>query len=157
MSQNAATFRAYGRLLVALIAAAALSFVAGLVAAELAGKIPCHGEGLGCNIDAAIGGYGVIIAALLGPIVYAVTLLVAQNRVAVGGALVVLLIPIAGFYLLAEGEHWRYVGFCPSQAFRTFMVMGLPPVLTVLVQWLILRFAVRPERVHLLPNCATPP
>ncbi len=126
MSQNAATFRVYGRLLVALIAAAALSFVAGLVAAELAGKIPCHGEGLGCNIDSAIGGYGVIIAALLGPIIYAITLLVAQNRVAVAGALVVLLIPIAGFYLLAEGEHWRYVGFYPSQAFRTFMVMGAP-------------------------------
>src|SRR5581483_988401 len=143
MSREAATLRAYGRLLLGLVAAGALSFVAGFGFAEMAGRIPCHGEGLGCNIDAAVGAYGVIIAAVLGPIIYAVTLLVAQNRIALGGALVVLLIPIAGFYLLAEGEHWRYVGFYPYAELRTFMVMMLPPVLTVLVQWLILRIAVR--------------
>ncbi len=131
-------------MLAALVAAGILSFFAAMTFAELAGKMPCHGEGLGCNIDAAIGGYGVIIAALLGPIVYGIALLVAQNRVALCGALAVLLLPIVGFYLLAEGEHWRYVGFYPDQAFRTFIVMLLPPVLTVLFQWLILRIAVRP-------------
>ncbi len=59
-------------------------------------------------------------------------------------ALVVLLVPIAGLYLLAEREHRRYAGFYPDAAFRTFMVMVLPTALTVLGQWLILRIAVRP-------------
>jgi hypothetical protein len=137
--------RTYIRLLLALVAAGALSFVAGFAVAEMAGRIPCQGEGLACNIDAAIGAYGVIIAAVLGPLIYAVTLLVAQNRIALGGALVVLLTPIVAFYFLSQGEHWRYVGFYPYGEFRTFMVMALPPALTVIVQWLILRIAVRPR------------
>ena len=37
------------------------------------------------------------------------------------------------------------MGFYPYEAFRTFMVMALPPALTVIVQWLILRIAVRPK------------
>jgi hypothetical protein len=134
--------RAYGRLLLALVVAGAVSFGAGFASAEMAGHIPCQGEGLACNIDAAVGGYGVIIAAVLGPIIYGVTLLVARNRIALGGALVVLLIPIVGFCLLSQGEHWRYVGFYPYEEFRTFMVMALPPALTVVVQWLILRLAI---------------
>ena len=97
--------RAYGRLLLALVAACALSFGAGFSLAEMAGRIPCQGEGLACNIDDAVGAYGVIIAAVLGPIIYAVTLFVAQNRIALGGALAVLLTPIVAFYLLSQGEH----------------------------------------------------
>lgn len=138
--------RPYGRLVLALLAAGVLSFLAGIAFAETVGIIPCQGEGLACNIDAAVGGYGVIIAAMLGPIIYGVTLLVARNRIALGGALAVLLVPIIGFYLLAMSDHWRYVGFYPYQDFRTFLVMALPPALTVMVQWLILRIAVGPKR-----------
>jgi hypothetical protein len=134
------------RIALALVAACVLSFVVGFIFTEMVSDIPCRGEGLACNIDAVVGAYGVIIAAVLGPIIYAVTLLVAQNRIALGGALVVLLIPIVGFYLLSEGKHWRYVGFYPYKEFRTFMVMALPPALTVIVQWLILRIAVGPKR-----------
>jgi len=137
---------AYVRLLVALVASGVVSLAAGFGIAERAGRIPCQGEGLGCNIDDAIGAYGVIIAAVLGPIIYAVTLLVARNRIALGGAVVVLLAPIVAFYFLSQGEHWRYVGFFPYEEFRTFMVMALPPALTVVVQWLIFRIAVRPEK-----------
>jgi nitrate/nitrite transporter NarK len=137
--------RPYIRLLLAIVVAGVVSFGAGLGFAEIAGRIPCHGEGLACNIDAAIGAYGVIIAAVLGPLIYAVTLLVAQNRIALGGALLVLLTPIVAFYFLSQGEHWRYVGFYPYKEFRTLMVMALPPALTVVVQWLILRIALWPK------------
>lgn len=147
--------RAYGRLVLALVAAGVVSFLAGLVFTETVGTVPCQGEGLACNIDAAVGGYGVIIAAVLGPVICGVTLLVARNRTALGGALAVLLLPIAGFYLLAMSDHWRYVGFYPYKDFRTFLVMALPPALTVIVQWLILRVAVgskRPEGDVSLPG-----
>jgi len=137
--------RPYGRLVLALVAAGALSFLAGFAVTKTVGNIPCRGEGLACNIDAAVGAYGVIIAAVLGPIIYGVTLLVARNRIALG-ALAVLLVPIIGFYLLAMSDHWRYVGFYPYADFRTFLVMTLPPALTVIVQWLILRITVGPKR-----------
>ena len=138
--------RPYGRLVLALVAAGALSFLAGFAVTKTVGNIPCRGEGLACNIDAAVGAYGVIIAAVLGPIIYGVTLLVARNRIALGGALAVLLVPIIGFHLLAMSDHWRYVGFYPYADFRTFLVMTLPPALTVIVQWLILRITVGPKR-----------
>ena len=138
--------RSYGQLVLALVAAGALSFPAGFAVTETVGIVPCQGEGLACNIDTAVGGYGVIIAAVLGPIIFGVTLLIARNRTALGGALVVLLLPILGFYLLAMSDHWRYVGFYPYGDFRTFLVMTLPPALTVMVQWLILRIVVGPEK-----------
>ncbi len=78
--------RPYVRLVLALLAASVLSFLAGVVFMETVGAIPCEGEGLACNIDAAVGGYGVVIFAVLGPIIYGVTLLVAENRAAVIGA-----------------------------------------------------------------------
>ena len=74
--------RPYVRLVLALLAAGVLSFLAGVVFMETIGTVPCEGEGLACNIDAAVGGYGVIIFAVLGPIIYGVTLLVAKNRTA---------------------------------------------------------------------------
>jgi hypothetical protein len=137
--------RPYGRLVFALVAAGAVSVFAGIAFTEFVGDIPCQGEGLACNIDAAVGAYGVNIASVLGPIIFAVTLLIARNRTALGGALIVLLVPILGFYLLAMSDHWRYVGFYPYKDFRTFLVMALPPALTVVVQWLILRIAIRPD------------
>ena len=137
--------RAYGRLVLALLAAGALSFLAGLVITQTVGIVPCQGEGLACNIDAAVGGYGMIIFAVLGPIIFGVTLLVARNRTALGGALAVLLVPIIGFYLLGMSDHWRYIGFEPYKSLRTFLVMALPPALTVVIQCLILRIAIRPD------------
>src|SRR4051812_11338310 len=136
--------RPYIRLVLMLLAAGVLSFLAGVVSMETFGTIPCEGEGLSCNIDAAVGGYGVIIFAVLGPIIYGVTLLVAENRTAVAGALGVLLVPILGFYLLAMSDGWRYIGFDTYKSLRTFLVMAAPPALTVIVQWLILRIAITP-------------
>ena len=137
--------RPYVRLVLTLLAAGVLSFLAGVVFVETVGTVPCEGEGLACNIDAAVGGYGVIIFAVLGPIIYGVTLLVAKNRTAVAGALGVLLVPILSFYLLAMSDNWRNIGFDAYKSLRTFLVMAAPPALTVIVQWLILRIAVRPR------------
>jgi hypothetical protein len=137
--------RPYGRLVLVLVAAGALSFLAGLVVTQTVGIVPCQGEGLACNIDAAIGGYDMIIFAVLGPIIFGVTLLIARNRTALGGAALVLLVPIIGFYLLGRSDHWRYIGFEPYKSLRTFLVMALPPALTVVIQWLILRIAVGSE------------
>jgi hypothetical protein len=132
------------RLIVMLLVAGGVSLLAGLALSWLAGLMPCQGEGLACNIDAAIGGYGAIIWAVLGPIVFGVTLLVAKNRVALAGAMAVLLLPLIAFYCSAKFEAWRYVGFYPYKDLRTFLVMFVPPALTVLVQYLVLRLVVPP-------------
>ena len=119
----------------ALVAAGALSFLAGFAATESVGNIPCQGEGLAWQYRC--GGrrlWRVIIAAVLGPIIYGVTLFVARNRIALGGAIAMLLVPIIGFCLLAMSDHWRYVGFYPYADFRTFLVLTLPPALTVIAQ-----------------------
>ena len=50
------------KLVLALFAAGALSFLAGLIFMETVGAIPCEGEGLACNIDAAVGGSGAAAA-----------------------------------------------------------------------------------------------
>jgi len=137
--------RAYVRLLLALAATSVLSFLAGMAFAEIAGRLLCEGEGLACNIDAAVGAYGVIITAVLGPIAYAVAFLIAPRRTALGWTLAVLLAMLIGIYFLAKSDYWYYVGFEAYRSFRTFLVMTVPPALTVIVQWLILRIAVRPE------------
>ncbi|MCJ7528160.1 MAG: hypothetical protein MUO37_08635 [Methyloceanibacter sp.] len=131
-----------GRLIVGLLGGGAISCLAGLAANWLAALMPCQGEGLACNIDTAVGAYAVLIFAVLGPIIFGVTLLVAQSRRALAGAAVVLLTPILGFYLLAKSDSWRYVGFYPYKDLRTFLVMFAPPLLVMLVQYLILRLVV---------------
>ena len=42
------------------------------------------------------------------------------------------------FFLISQIEHALYVGFEPDRQLRTFLVTFLPPALTVLVQYLIL-------------------
>jgi nitrate/nitrite transporter NarK len=132
------------RLVVALLAAGALSFLAGLAYIEIIDRVPCQGEGLACNIDQAVGGYGVIIFAILGPIIFGLTLLIARNRVALAGAAVVLLLPVIAFFLITQIEHSTTIGVEPYPQFRTFLVTLLPPALTVLLQYLILRLVVSP-------------
>jgi hypothetical protein len=127
-----------------LLVAGVVSLAAGLAASWVAGLVPCRGERLACNIDAAVGGYGAIIWAALGPLIFGVTLLVAKNRVALAGAMAVLLLPLVGFFCLAKFDSWRYVGFYPDKDLRTFLVMFVLPALTVLVQYLILRLVVPP-------------
>ncbi|MGD9503151.1 MAG: hypothetical protein AB7V40_11775 [Methyloceanibacter sp.] len=130
------------RLVLGLLGAGALSFAAGFALVEATARIPCRGEGLACNIDAAVGAYAVIIWALLGPLVFGVTLFVARNRKALFGAMAVLLaIPIA-VLLLTQFEHTRYVGLEPERQLRTFLVSFAPPALAVLVQYLVLRLVV---------------
>ena len=71
--------RAYARLLVTLVVAGALSCLAGLLFIRIVERMPCHGERLACNIDQAVGAYAVLIYAVLGPIIFAVTLGIAQK------------------------------------------------------------------------------
>ena len=130
------------RLVLGLLGAGVLSLVAGFALVEAAARIPCRGEGLGCNIDQAVGAYAVMIWAALGPLVFGVTLFVARNRTALIGAMAVLLaIPVA-FLFLTQMEHTRYIGFEPERQLRTVLVSFAPTAVTVLVQYLLLRLVV---------------
>ena len=131
-----------GRVVLALFAAGALSFLAGYAFTELIALIPCRGENLACNIDQAIGGYAVVIWAILGPLIFGLVLAIARNRAALLGAAIVLLIPPIAFLLLTQIEHATYVALEPQRQLRTFLVSFAPPALTVLVQYLILRLVV---------------
>lgn len=131
-----------GRVVLALFAAGALSFLAGYAFTELIALIPCRGEGLACNIDQAIGGYAVVIWAILGPLIFALVLAIARNRIALLGALAVLLVPPVAFLLITQIEHALMIGLEPQRQLRTFLVTFAPPALTVLVQYLILRMVV---------------
>jgi hypothetical protein len=126
------------RLLLIVLVAGAMSFVAGFTASKIAALIPCEGEGLACNIDEAVGAYGVLIGTPLGAAVFALTLLVASNRIALTSTTILLLTPLLLFFAIAELDAWRYVGFYPYKDLRTLLVMLLPPALTVLIQALVL-------------------
>jgi hypothetical protein len=128
-----------------LLAAGAVSFLAGMAFTRLIERVPCQGEGLACNIDAAIGAYGVVIWAILGPLIFGLVLSIARNRSALFGAALLLLIPPVAFFLITQIEHTVYIGFEPERQFRTLLVTLVPPALTVLVQYLILRFVVPPR------------
>jgi len=133
----------YLRLVLVLLASGILSFAIGLAIGSVTSMLHCEGERLACNIDVAIGAYATSILAALGPLIFGVTLAVAANQKALLGATLLLLTPLIGGYLLAEFEGWRYVGFYPYPALRTFLVMFLPPFATILTQWLALRTAIR--------------
>ncbi len=130
------------RLILMVLLAAAVSLAAGLAVNWLTDLIPCQGEGLACNIDVAIGGYGSMIWAGLGAVVFAMTLLIARTRKALAGAACVLLLPLIVLFLLTKIDTWRYVGFDPYPSFRSFLTMLAPPACAVVVQYLILRLAV---------------
>jgi hypothetical protein len=131
-----------GKFVLALFATGALSFLAGYAFTELLALIPCRGESLACTIDQAIGGYAVVIWAILGPLIFGLVLAIARNRIALAGAFAVLLVPPVAFFLITQIEHALSVGFEPQRQFRTLLVTFAPPALTVLVQYLILRLVV---------------
>ena len=43
------------------------------------------------------------------------------------------------FFFISSIESWRYVGFDGYSEWRKFLVTFMPPILTVLVQSLVLR------------------
>lgn len=117
------------------------------------GRTPVHashresaGEGLACNIDEAVGAYAVLIYAVLGPIIFAVTLGIARNRRALAGATIVLVAPLLVFFGVASIETRRYVGFDAYTEWRKFLVTFMPPILAVLVQSLIVRAVTGSDR-----------
>lgn len=130
------------KLVLALFTAGALSFLAGLAFVELIGRVPCSGETLVCRINEAIGAYAVIIWAILGPLIFGLVLAIARNRTALLGASLVLLVPPIAFLLLTQIEYTLRIGLEPERLLRTFLVTFMPPALTVLVQYLILRLVV---------------
>jgi hypothetical protein len=85
------------RLLLWLFVASGLSLLIGLAASHIASLMPCQGEGLACNLNEAIGGYAVLIWTCLGPLIFGVILLVANNRVALFGGMALLLAPLLLF------------------------------------------------------------
>ena len=130
---------AYLRVILILLLAGAVSLAAGLATHSFVDVMPCHGEGLACNLDAAIGGYAAIICAGVGPIIFGLTLSFTRTRIALAGtaaALILLLIARVGCDLI---EGWRYVGFYPYPDFRAFLQMFAPPAVAVLIQYLFLR------------------
>jgi hypothetical protein len=131
--------RVYARLVVTLVVAGALSCLAGLLFAQIIARVPCQGEGLACNIDQAVGAYAVLIYAVLGPIIFAVTLGIARNRKALAGAATMLIAPLVVFFAISSIETWRYVGFDTYNEWRKLLVTFMPPILAVLVQSLVLR------------------
>lgn len=133
----------YLRLVLTLLASSILSFAIGIAIGSLTSLLPCQGEGLACNIDVAVGAYATMMLAAIGPLIFGVTLAVATNQKALLGAALVLLTPLIGGYLVAESEGWRYVGFYPYPALRTFLVLLVPPFTTILTQWFALRTAIR--------------
>ena len=127
------------RLLLRLFVAAGLSFLIGLVASYIASLMPCQGEGLACNLNEAIGGYAVFIWTCLGPLIFCVILLVANNRAALIGGMVLLLAPLLFFMVGNFLEVWSTIGFEPYRNLRTALTMFVPPLLVVVTQWRILR------------------
>jgi hypothetical protein len=134
------------RLLIALLVAGALSLLTGLAASATAGVIPCQGEGLACALNEAIGGYAVLIWTVLGPVIFGVVLLVARNRVALAGATILLLAPLVAFLIVTQIEAWQTIGVEPYKELREVLVMIAPPALTVIMQWLVLKFALGLKR-----------
>jgi hypothetical protein len=108
-----------GRPLLGLLGPGALSFLAGLFFVQLIERVPCHGETLACNIDQAIGAYAVIIWAILGPLIFGLTLSIARNRTALLSAAIVLLVPPVAFFVISQIEHTLYLGFEPQRQFRS--------------------------------------
>jgi hypothetical protein len=127
------------KLLIALLAACVISGFAGLASLHVAGLLGCNGERLACNIDEAIGGYGVLIWSVLGPLIYGIVLAVARNHTALLGAAILLLLPPLAFLTITQYEHTIYIGFEPDRQFRTLLVSVGPVVIVVLVQYLVLR------------------
>jgi hypothetical protein len=138
--------RAYARLILTLVIAGALSCLAGLLFRQIIVRVQCQGEGLACNIDEAVGAYAVLIYAVLGPIIFAVTLGIARNRRALAGATIVLVAPLLVFFGVDSIETWRYVGFDAYTEWRKFLVTFMPPILAVLVQSLIVRAVTGSDR-----------
>jgi hypothetical protein len=130
------------KLVLALFAAGATSFLAGFAYVKLIGQLACSVETLVCNINEAIGAYAVVIWAILGPLIFALVLAIARNRAALLGAAILLIVPPVAFLLITQIEHATYIGFEPEQQFRAFLVSFVPPALTILVQYLILRLVV---------------
>lgn len=126
------------RLLLGLFVAAGLSLLVGLAASHMAASMPCQGEGLACNLNEAIGGYAVLIWSCLGPLVFGVILLVARNRTALVGGMVLLFAPLVLFMVGNFIEAWTTIGFEPYRNSRTFLTMFVPPQLVVLTQWKLL-------------------
>jgi hypothetical protein len=87
----------------------------------------------------------VVIWSILGPLIFGLVLSIARNRSALLGAALLLLIPPAAFFLITQLEHTVYVGLEPERQLRSFLVTFVPPALTVLMQYLILRLFVPPR------------
>ena len=132
------------RLLLGLFVADGLSFLIGLAASHIASLMPCQGEGLACNLNEAIGGYAVFIWTCLGPLIFGVILLVANNRVALFGGMALLLAPLLLFMFGSFLEVWTTIGFEPYRNLRTALTMFAPPLLVVVKQWRILNTGFAP-------------
>ena len=127
------------RLLAGLLLAGIAALLAGTAAAQIAGSMPCRGEGLACNIDTAIGAYAVPILALAGTVVFAVIVPLSGKRVSLASGLLILLVPLAAFTLMGLIEVWDVFGPQPYPDLRQATAIFAPAAIAVVTQWLVLR------------------
>jgi hypothetical protein len=126
------------RLLLALVAAAAVGLLAGLAASAIAALMPCEGEGLVCKLNETIGAYAVLIWSGLGALVFGVILGVARNCRALLGGVALLIVPLALFVFGSLVEAWSTIGVEPYRNTRAVLTLLMPPLLVVIAQWKLL-------------------
>ncbi len=133
------------RLVAGLLLAGVVSLLVGAAAVHSVALLPCHGEGLACNIDTAIGGYAVPILVVAGLIVFGLIAILARQRVSLKAGMLLLLAPLGLFTLMGLIEVWSVFGLDPYPDLRQALSVFAPAALAIVSQWLVLRWMLRPS------------
>jgi putative effector of murein hydrolase len=88
-----------------------------------------------------VGASAALIWSGLGLVIFGTALLFTNKRKAIIVAALLLLAPLVVFVVGDLLEGWRYVGYYPYADFRSFISKFAPPATVILVQYVILRFA----------------
>jgi hypothetical protein len=131
------------RLVAGLLLAGIAALLAGMVAAQIVSAMPCHGEGLACNIDTAIGAYAVPILTAAGTVLFPAIVLLAGKRVSLGSGLLLLLVPLGVFTAIGLIEVWTVFGLQPYPDLRQMLSIFAPAAIAAVTQWLVLRTVLR--------------
>lgn len=133
------------RLVAGLLLAGVVSLLVGAAAVHVIALLPCHGEGLACNIDTAIGAYAVPILVVAGLIVFGLIAILARKRVSLKAGMLLLLAPLGAFTMIGLIEVWSVFGVDPYPDLRQALSVFAPAALAVVSQWAVLSRILRPE------------
>ncbi|ODA68447.1 hypothetical protein A7A08_00270 [Methyloligella halotolerans] len=126
-------------LIIAVPAAAVLAGGLGLALTFAADLLPCSGEQLSCNIEAAIGVSATLIAAGTGLLAFALALIIFRKRSAADWACGLLLLVLAVCFIVSRSETYWGLADDPYRWMRTVLVIWAPPLIAVVAQWLVVR------------------